>query len=370
MKRARIRKRPYTYKGKTKIRWIVTWTDAKGNRHEKWQPNHYLAEAYAGKVDREIDEAVHVADRATVMFGTAAEAYVARLERRHNGRNADLAGSTVAQYLCILRKHILPRFERVKLNELRTVNVQRWLDELGEKYARSYLDVIYVVVKEVLKYAVEQEWLVRNPLKDRAATRPGKIKKRADVPAPGDVRQLFAYLFGPRPPQKANYVWRNLRVACALAALGGLRAGECRALRWERVDLDSATLFIQLSESWYDGVKPPKSEAGVRSIPMHPILRGILADHADFLSSDEVFSGRHHQQRRGPPLDRSSKKGFVLRHPTGRAVGWDLSRKHFHTAMLEAGLVRYDKGETQTKVHLSRAPTLHREHVAPSRHAP
>ena len=36
MKRARVTKKSYTYKGKTEDRWLVLWTDLKGKRREKW----------------------------------------------------------------------------------------------------------------------------------------------------------------------------------------------------------------------------------------------------------------------------------------------------------------------------------------------
>jgi hypothetical protein len=77
MTRANIRKRPHIYKGKIDERWVVTWTDLKGKRREYSKcRNRRHAEAYAARIDRELSDHIHVADRATVPFKKVAQASV------------------------------------------------------------------------------------------------------------------------------------------------------------------------------------------------------------------------------------------------------------------------------------------------------
>ena len=86
MKRARVTKKPYTYKGKTEDRWLVLWTDRKGKRREKWLQNKRHAEAYASKIDRELTDVIHVADGA-ITFAKACEAWLKHEEGRADSGN-------------------------------------------------------------------------------------------------------------------------------------------------------------------------------------------------------------------------------------------------------------------------------------------
>ena len=67
--------------------------------------------------------------------------------------------------------------------------------------------------------------------------------------------------------------WR--RDLFVVAAFTGMRSGELRALHWEDVDFDAK--LIRVSRSlWKRTFKAPKSEAGVRRIPMAPIVYNTL----------------------------------------------------------------------------------------------
>ena len=122
MKRARITKRPYTYNGKTEDRWLVLWTDLKGSRREKWCRNKRHAEAYAGKIDREIEDNVHIAERASVTFGEACEAWLRHEGRRANSGNLnkDLTRGALAGKQSVAKNHLLPHFGKMKLHKITT----------------------------------------------------------------------------------------------------------------------------------------------------------------------------------------------------------------------------------------------------------
>jgi integrase len=67
------------------------------------------------------------------------------------------------------------------------------------------------------------------------------------------------------------------RAALGLAGYAGLRLGEIRALTWADVDLDGGTLSVCCS-MLRDGsaAKAPKTDAGVRTVPLLPALRRLL----------------------------------------------------------------------------------------------
>jgi integrase len=66
------------------------------------------------------------------------------------------------------------------------------------------------------------------------------------------------------------------RAALALAGYAGLRLGELRALRWRDVDLEAGTLTVSRSLLPDGTPKPPKTEAGTRTVPLLPALRRLL----------------------------------------------------------------------------------------------
>lgn len=66
------------------------------------------------------------------------------------------------------------------------------------------------------------------------------------------------------------------RAALALAGFAGLRLGEIRALTWADVDLEAGTLAVRRSMLPDGTLKPPKTEAGKRAVPIVPALRRVL----------------------------------------------------------------------------------------------
>ena len=72
------------------------------------------------------------------------------------------------------------------------------------------------------------------------------------------------------------------KAAIGLAAYAGLRIGEVRALHWSEVDFDAGTITVLRSCTEDGSFKQPKSEAGVRTVPMLPALRELLVPLARF----------------------------------------------------------------------------------------
>lgn len=288
MKRASIAKRPYTYKGKTEDRWVVLWTDTKGKRREKWLPNKRRADEYATRIDRELADNIHVADRATITFGKACEAWLKDCTQRHESKNRDLAGLTLRGWTAAARNHVVPRFGNVKLNKIRSVDVQNFINEKAQTYAHNSVAQMQTVIWLVLKYAVHQEWLPRNPLQDRKVRVPGTRGKR-DAPEVEEVRKLLDYYFGPRPSRVREQAWSSRRVMAVVSVFCGLRLGECLGLQWPNVKFDLNEIWVRHNLSPIDGLKGPKSKAGNREIPMNPIVVKVLRDHQELTGAKSGY---------------------------------------------------------------------------------
>jgi integrase len=90
-------------------------------------------------------------------------------------------------------------------------------------------------------------------------------KKRVIVLSPDAIERLVTAGSSER--------WR---AALGLAGYAGLRLGELRALRWRDVDLEAGTLTVARSLLPDGTPKPPKTAAGVRTVPLLPALRRLL----------------------------------------------------------------------------------------------
>jgi integrase len=69
------------------------------------------------------------------------------------------------------------------------------------------------------------------------------------------------------------------RALWATAFYAGLRRGELAGLRWEDVDLDASLLHVRRGWDYQEGPIEPKSQAGVRSVPLCRTLRAQLLEH-------------------------------------------------------------------------------------------
>ena len=66
------------------------------------------------------------------------------------------------------------------------------------------------------------------------------------------------------------------KAAFALAGMGGLRLGEVRGFQWGDVDFQANTIAVSRSLLPDGTPKAPKTDAGVRVVPLFPELRQLL----------------------------------------------------------------------------------------------
>jgi integrase len=98
-------------------------------------------------------------------------------------------------------------------------------------------------------------------------------------------------------PEQERALW-----ACALYT--GLRRGELGALRWLEVDLAAGKLRVVASYDWPTNERiAPKSAAGVRTVPIAPVLAAILVEHglATGRTGEALVFGRSDTTPFSPP---------------------------------------------------------------------
>ena len=108
----------------------------------------------------------------------------------------------------------------------------------------------------------------------------------------------------------------------------GLRLGELQGLRWDDVDLAGGKLRVERGwDQFTKQVLTTKTRAGVRSVPIVPILRDLLLD----LRMDQAKVGADHGYVFGIWGGKGNRR-YTPDRPFDRATMWLYSRRAWKAA--------------------------------------
>lgn len=268
-----IRKRTWSSaKGEEKTSWVVDYFDSQGVRRLKTFKLKKEADQFAATAKVEVREGVHVADSASVTVEKAGELWIA------SGESAGLERSTINQRKSHLEHHITPIIGQTLLSKLTVPAVRDFEDKL-RKGGRSAAMVkkILTSVGSILSDAGERGLATRNPVRDIRGSRKGRERRSerrqkgrleigVDIPTREEIRAFVAAL----EPH-----WRTLLVT---AVFTGMRSSELRGLRWQDIDLKREEININQRADEFGEIGPPKSEAGVRTIPVPTLVINALKE--------------------------------------------------------------------------------------------
>lgn len=177
--------------------------------------------------------------------------------------------STLRGYRHALDDVLLPAFGPKRLSEITRGELHRLAQRLTREGLKpSTVRNTLLPLRAIFRDALAAELVHVNPCGGLAL--PIDRGRRERVIAPADGTVMLATLADRDRP-----LW-------ATAMFAGLRRGELMALRWSDVDLVAGRLRIVRS---YDPVAavfgPPKSRAGLRVVPVPPVLDEHLQAHRD-----------------------------------------------------------------------------------------
>lgn len=168
-----------------------------------------------------------------------------------------------------LRLRILPGLGRKRLDQIDRAVVSQWWRAMVKHGQRRCHDQSYSLLKTILAAALDDGLISEQPCQVRGAGKPSR-RRRSDPLTPAQVSALAALM----PPRWRAGVW--------LAAWCGLRSGEVRALRRKDINLPAGVIRVRQGVTHgLDGlvVGPPKTEAGVRDVPIPAALLPVLVEH-------------------------------------------------------------------------------------------
>jgi integrase len=164
----------------------------------------------------------------------------------------------------IVRAYLVPRFGNEIAEDIKPLDIQRWLKSLHENDGLAWTTVSKMrgVMSHIYKVGVLHERVARNPVL-HVETR-SKTEYKAIVITPTQTLAILKAL-----PSLLHF---TLVLTCAATAL---RASEILALRWR--DLLWNEGRIRVSKRWAKGEDgETKTEASDGYVPLHPILAAHL----------------------------------------------------------------------------------------------
>ena len=185
-----------------------------------------------------------------------------------------LSESTLNGYRYQIDTYIIPALGKIAIQELSPLQIQQWINELKEESPVSHEPLSAKTVKNIhlnlsaaLSQAVKLDMIKKNPCDN--VILPKAQKAKLEIYTEDEVEKITKSAKG-----------TDMELIIMLALGLGLRRGEMIALRWENVDLDNGVVHIR--ENRVDGrngkvvTKLPKSDAGVRDIPLSASMIALL----------------------------------------------------------------------------------------------
>ena len=237
------------------------------------------------------------------------------------------AFSTRAAYESYLKSWILPRWGDHRLDKVKTVAVEEWLDSI--KRARGTKAKIRNLMSALFHHAMRYEWVDRNPIK--LVRQSAKREKVPDVLELAELQLLLSKLSV------------RERTLVLLDAATGLRVSELLALRWRDVDFEHLELRVTRS-IWHQVVGDCKTEASAKPVPMDEYMAEDLERwrrQSPYPMPDDWVFASPSMRGKQPYWPDNLMKRYIK--PTARAIGinknigWHTFRHSFGTLLKANG---------------------------------
>lgn len=170
-------------------------------------------------------------------------------------KRREVGAATLYTYSRILRDAVYPALGDQELGSASPVDLQNLLTRTLERFSENEALKMRALLRGMFGHAHELDLIPSNPaakirLPKGSGAQPVTIRS---VPTTADARAM------------SIAVGRRYRLMPLLAAFAGLRWQEAAALQAGDFDLESLQLRVERALGRYEGIKKPKSAAGIRT---------------------------------------------------------------------------------------------------------
>jgi integrase len=316
-----------------KPQWRVSYMDANGRRKRPGFSSWTEADKYRQEIEEQLRKGLYRPDADRITVKEVCSGYLEYAEGRMQ-RDERMTRKMLTVYKGHINKHVLSSDHGIgsrKLSRLTSKAVGDFRDALRSSGVTvSTTRKIISTLHAILAYAIGQDWIAANAAHGVRVIGPRNEGAKKIVPP--SKSELKAIL---------DAADDAFRFAVLFAASTGVRAGEQWALTWGDVDFDVGTLNISQRMDSYGDAGPPKSVAGVRSIPLSSQmltmlkqrkLAAIYSGQGDYIFPNKrgKHTGHDNMMKRQykPTLARAGVSG----------VNWHSLRHFTISTWIEAGI--------------------------------
>jgi integrase len=243
-----------------KIAWQVDYRDGAGKRRHRQFDSKRDADTFMVKARAEVAAGVHTPDSDSISVSEAADLWLERCIRD------GLEETTIRAYKQHVRLHIVPRIGSTKLARLTAPAVNAFSDQLlTDRRSQDMTKRVIGSLSAIVREAQRRGLVAVNNVRDAAPVkRSQRGKARPEMPTKGELKKIID-----ATPERR-------RALILTAIFTGLRGSEIRGLLWEDVDLKAGLLHVRRRVDRFNRFGLPKSRAGVRDIPLGPLVINTL----------------------------------------------------------------------------------------------
>jgi integrase len=239
------------------------------------------------------------------------------------------AFATVDAHTVYINRYVTPKWGSLKLSEVRTVAVERWLESLP--LAPASQTKIRNIMSAIFSHGIRNEWINFNPISKVRCS--AKRLREPDVLTPVEFQALLLEL----PVREVAMVM--------MAGSTGLRRSELFALRWS--DVNFFTLEVSVTRSCVRGrFGQVKTEASGKPVPLHQSVADCLVEwrKKSLYPRDEDFLFPSLRLNGSAPLTPDMVLKKIIRPALKRAgitnkiIGWHSFRHSLATNLRSMGV--------------------------------
>jgi integrase len=261
---ASVRKRTWKApNGESKTAWLVDYGHPRQRKHF---PTKKAADAFRIDVEGQMQSGAYRAGADKVTVRQACAAFLQHCEGRHE-RDERMTRHTLSTYRGHIKNHVLHSEHGVGSQTLAQLSA-REVGAFRDRLRSSGVTVVTTreilgTLQGVLGFAIGQDWIAVNSARGvRTIGTRDEGGKKVVPPTKAALQQVLA----------AADPWMHL--AIQFAAATGCRASEQWAIRWRHIQ--DGMLRIERRVDAYLAEGPPKSRAGIRSVPLSGQLVAVL----------------------------------------------------------------------------------------------
>lgn len=284
-------------------RYEYRWTDqASGKRQTIYANSLVQLREKELDIERDIFDGIRTsAENKKMTLNNAFDRHMSILQ---------IENSTRSNYIGLWSRHVVDNIGTMKVVDIKPSHIKKYYAELTTQgFAWGTLKLIHGILVPIFDQAVEDDVIRKNPAKGNLSGYGVKPKEKEALSI-NQQQRLFSYLE------------KNSCYACYIPMLTvfistACRVGEISGLTWEQIDYETGEIRIDhqlIYKNYGDGCKfhlsTPKTDAGVRSIPINATLKKALLEQRKIqlllgISRDievEGLSGFVFTSKNGKPL--------------------------------------------------------------------